>query len=149
MTAHRVICTPEAAARYGEEYLQEWLKLPRCPDCDRPMRPHTTSSQDWPVTVVKAGGGYCSTHYAARRSRGSLPGDRRIDYPPLDRSERQQVASEWSAEQRSVALLVCEYVPEPSGAFEVMSMLGLFDDDPIDYSLDLRDPKGVAADRYS
>lgn len=144
MPANSVDCSQEAAAAYGPEYLARWLEFPRCHDCLRPLRPHSSSRATYPATVVKAGLGYCSTHYSARRQKGSLPGDRPSDYPPLARSERQELSDRWSAEQRSVALLVCDHVPDPVSAFEVMSMLGLFDAESYVYAYGLQDPKGIA-----
>lgn len=150
MSAHRIDTSREAAvAQGGEEYANGvWAQLPRCPDCGRPMRAQSQSREAFPATVIKAGMGYCSTHYAARAQKKSLPGDRKIDYAPATASERQEIASRWSETERNTALVVCSFVTEPKEAFEVMSMLGLFDDDPQQITTDLRDPKGVASGRY-
>ncbi|QLF84565.1 hypothetical protein SEA_RIE18_83 [Microbacterium phage Rie18] len=156
MPAYRIDCSIEAAESHGAEYLKRWLALPRCPDCDRPTRPHKGSPQDWPATVVRAGGGYCSTHYAERRSKNTLPGDRKVDYPPATGSEKQQVAATWSAEERSAALLICDvtvradipFADNVPVATELLDMLGLLDPDRNGYAYDLNDPKGAAAGRY-
>ncbi|UYL85376.1 hypothetical protein SEA_HAGER_83 [Microbacterium phage Hager] len=155
MTAQRIDCSIEAAEKHGAEYLKRWLALPRCPDCDRPTRPHGSSPKDWPATVVRAGGGYCSTHYAARRQKGSLPGDRKMDYPRPSGTELQQVAATWSEEERSAAVLIADValrVVGPCSAkaatAEILEMLGLDDRDRNGYAYDLNDPKGAAAGRY-
>lgn len=111
------------------------------------MRAQSASREEFPATVVKAGMGYCSTHYSARVQRRSLPGDGKIDHAPATASERQEIASRWSETDRNAALAVCSFVTEPKEAFEVMSMLGLFDDDPTQITTDLLDPKGVASGR--
>lgn len=150
MSAQRVDTSREAAvAQGGEQYAAEvWSKLPRCPDCGRPMRPQSQSREAFPATVIKAGMGYCSTHYASRVQKRSLPGDRNIDYPPASASERRAIADRWSATERSTALAICAVADGADSAFEVMSMLGLFEEDPQQITTDLRDPKGAASGRY-
>ena len=150
MVANRIDTSREAAvAQGGEGYARGiWSKLPRCPDCGRPMRAQGQSRAAFPATVVKAGMGYCSTHYASRVQKKSLPGDRNIDYPPASASERRAIADRWSATERSTALAICSVADGAESAYEVMCMLGLFDDAPPSVVTDLRDPKGVASGRY-
>ena len=127
-----------AVAQGGKKYAAgPWADLPRCPDCNRPMRPYRATDQDFPATVVRAGGGYCSTHYAARRLKNTLSGDRQIDCPPPSVPERRAMADGWNETERNAALVVCSFVTEPKEAYEMMSMLGLFNEERGDYVLDL------------
>ncbi|WZB38548.1 hypothetical protein SEA_MORTYSMITH_79 [Microbacterium phage MortySmith] len=154
----RVDTSEQTARKFGgRKYVAEvWSQLPACPDCGRPMRPHGSDPAKFPATVQKAGGGYCSTHYASRRAKGSLPGDRKVDYPPATVSEIQQMAATWSEEERSAALLVCDMTVRADIPFadnvpvarELLDMLGLLDADRNTYAYDLNDPKGAAAGRY-
>ncbi|WIC90150.1 hypothetical protein SEA_TEDRO_83 [Microbacterium phage Tedro] len=153
----RVDTSEQTARKFGgRKYVAEvWSQLPKCPDCGRPMRPHGSDPAKFPATVQKAGGGYCSTHYASRRAKGSLPGDRKVDYPPATGSEMQRMAATWSEEERSAAVLVADVslrmVGECSAkaaTTEILEMLGLFDADRNSYAYDLNDPKGAAAGRY-
>ncbi len=150
MAARRIDTSRAAAvAQGGEQYAAEvWSKLPRCPDCGRPMRPQSQPRSAFPATVVKAGTGYCSTHYSARFQKRSLPGERKIDLPPAPATERRAIADRWSANERSTALAICAVADGADSAFEVMSMLGLFEDVPQQIATDLIDPKGAASGRY-
>lgn len=150
MSARRIDTSRAAAvAQGGEQYAAEiWSKLPRCPDCGRPLRPQSQSRLAFPATVVRAGMGYCSTHYNARTQKKSLLADRKIDRSPAPASERRAIADRWSATERSTALAICAVADGADSAFEVMSMLGLFEDVPEQIAIDLVDPKGVARGRY-
>lgn len=153
MPAYRINCSEEAARwQGGDEYVEEWAKLPKCPDCDRPMRPHGTRAEHWPATVVRAGGGFCSTHYSERSKKRTLPGDRKIDLPP---ELPKTAADTWSAEERSAALLVSDVALRNVGpcsavnsTLEILDMLGLLNEEREVSSVDLLDPKGAAANRY-
>jgi hypothetical protein len=112
------------------------------------MRAQSQSRAAFPATVVKAGMGYCSTHYIARFQKKTLHGERKIDLPPAPATERRAIADRWSATERSTALAICAVADGADSAFEVMSMLGLFEEDPQQITTDLRDPKGAASGRY-
>ena len=150
MVAKPVDTSREAAvAQGGERYAREvWSNLPRCIDCDRPMRAQSQPRSAFPATVVKAGMGYCSTHYNARQLKRALPVDRKIDLPPAPASERRAIADRWNETERNTALAICAVADGADSAFEVMSMLGLFEDVPQQITTDLLDPKGAASGRY-
>lgn len=150
MVAKPVDTSREAAvAQGGEQYAREvWSKLPRCIDCDRPMRAQSQSKSGFPATVVKASWGLCGTHYNARQLKRALPVDRKIAPPPAAPSDRSAIAERWNETERNTALAICSVADGAESAYEVMCMLGLFDDAPQQITTDLRDPKGVASGRY-
>ena len=141
----------------SEEYLARRAELPVCVVCERPMRPAKSREGDWPATVAFATTDQCKTCYNRKylkaqsanatvrvegrkaRRNGQLVEKKVLVFP------RAEVAKRWSAEARSAALVVCGNSANAEEAAETLSMLGLFDTDPVaGYGYSYA-PKGLSA----
>jgi hypothetical protein len=161
------------AAKHGPAYLAKWKKLHRCSNCGRVMRPSNGKAADYPATTSYGTGLMCvsckqnptpeettpmrapgtvSVSAALRQQDGRAQKIRPRSIEarwrgPAAPKTRQQIAELWSPEQRSVALLACEYVPREE-LDDVLGSLGLFDDPDLQPVLNLplervgRTPKG-------
>jgi len=143
---HRINDTSKACAeKYGgKRYLVKWDELPRCRNCERPMRPFRGDPLAWPATISRANSYACSSCYNGgyrkpenvaedrkfgdekSRSPKTRPKVAKVVAPPLP--SRYQIAEHWSPEQHAAALQTAGHVQDVKAATRVMKMLGLFDD---------------------
>ena len=153
----------------SEEYLAKRAELPLCVRCERPMRPAGQRTAEWPATVAYATTDQCKSCYnrkyvvsaaAALKQTDGVKGVKLVKarvrgmettVPRLD-LPKQEIAANWTAEERSAVLQICNmtvtadipFADNVPTATHLLDMLGLLDAEKMS-AYGLTDgPKGVS-----